>query len=53
MCLARSYALTTSNDVVSPLDACSIVFIYRRGAGLRESHVAEQLAEVDDFLGEV
>ena len=27
-------ALTTSNDVISPLDACSIVFIHRRGAVL-------------------
>ena len=37
-------ALTTSDDVVSPLDACSIVFVHRRGAVLRESRVAEQLS---------
>ena len=40
----------TSNDIVSPLDACSVVLVHRRKAFLRESHVAEQLTQVDDLL---
>ena len=43
-------AFATSNDIVSPLNACSVVLVHRRKAFLRESHVAEQLTQVDDLL---
>ena len=43
-------AFATSNDIVSPLNACSVVLVHRCRAFLKESHVAEQLAEVDDLL---
>ena len=42
-------SLPSANDVVTPLDARSVVFVDRRGRRLDESHTLEELAEVQNL----
>ena len=41
--------LTSADDMVSPLDAGRVVFIDWRIIALREAHIAQSSAKIDDF----
>ncbi len=44
-------SLSSSNHVISPLNACGVVFIDRSVWVLWEAHVLEEVAEVDYLDG--
>ncbi len=51
MCLARS-RVSTTDDVVRPLDARRVVLKHHSVVPLQQSHVTlQEVAEVDDFNG--
>jgi hypothetical protein len=41
--------LTSADYVISPFDACRIIFVDGRVIGLLKSHILKQIAKVNDF----